>query len=102
MGTMNISLPDALKSFVDEQVNLGSYGTSSAYSATGSPRYTHELNLPELRFWPITKYPHLAFYDEQPQHIDVWGVLHGEQDIPVLMQQNTESLMPSDLRQRKA
>jgi antitoxin ParD1/3/4 len=28
---MNISLPDALKSFVDERVNLGSYGTSSEY-----------------------------------------------------------------------
>ena len=28
---MNISLPDALKSFVDEQVNQGSYSTSSEY-----------------------------------------------------------------------
>jgi antitoxin ParD1/3/4 len=28
---MNISLPDGLKSFVDGQVNLGSYGTSSEY-----------------------------------------------------------------------
>lgn len=28
---MNISLPDALKSFVDEQVNKGGYGTSSEY-----------------------------------------------------------------------
>lgn len=28
---MNISLPDALKSFVDEQVNQGGYGTSSEY-----------------------------------------------------------------------
>ena len=26
---MNISLPDTLKSFVDEQVNQGGYGTSS-------------------------------------------------------------------------
>lgn len=31
MGTMNISLPDTLKSFVDEQVSQGSYGTSSEY-----------------------------------------------------------------------
>ena len=31
MGTMNISLPDALKSFVDEQVSQGRYGTSSEY-----------------------------------------------------------------------
>lgn len=28
---MNISLPDTLKSFVDDQVNRGSYGTSSEY-----------------------------------------------------------------------
>ena len=31
MGTMNISLPDALKSFVDEQVEKRGYGTSSDY-----------------------------------------------------------------------
>jgi antitoxin ParD1/3/4 len=31
MTTMNISLPDALKSFVDEQVDLRGYGTSSEY-----------------------------------------------------------------------
>ena len=28
---MNISLPDALKSFVDDQVNQRGYGTSSEY-----------------------------------------------------------------------
>jgi len=28
---MNISLPDSLKNFVDEQVNQGGYGTSSEY-----------------------------------------------------------------------
>lgn len=28
---MNISLPDTLKAFVDEQVRQGSYGTSSEY-----------------------------------------------------------------------
>lgn len=31
MRTMNISLPDALKSFVDEQVSSRGYGTSSEY-----------------------------------------------------------------------
>jgi antitoxin ParD1/3/4 len=31
MSTMNISLPDILKSFVDEQVSQGCYGTSSEY-----------------------------------------------------------------------
>ncbi len=31
MSTMNISLPEALKSFVDEQVATRGYGTSSEY-----------------------------------------------------------------------
>ena len=31
MSTMNISLPETLKSFVDEQVSLRGYSTSSEY-----------------------------------------------------------------------
>ena len=31
MSTMNISLPDSLKTFVDEQVSQHGYGTSSEY-----------------------------------------------------------------------
>ena len=31
MSTMNISLPDALKAFVDEQVSGRDFGTSSEY-----------------------------------------------------------------------
>lgn len=31
MGTMNISLPDSLRDFVDEQVEQRGYGTSSEY-----------------------------------------------------------------------
>jgi antitoxin ParD1/3/4 len=31
MTTMNISLPDDLKAFVDEQVSSGGYGTTSEY-----------------------------------------------------------------------
>jgi antitoxin ParD1/3/4 len=31
MSTMNISLPDSLKSFVDDQVNQRGYSTSSEY-----------------------------------------------------------------------
>jgi antitoxin ParD1/3/4 len=31
MTTMNVSLPDDLKSFVDSQVNHGNYGSTSEY-----------------------------------------------------------------------
>ena len=34
MSTMNISLPETLKSFVDEQVDQGGYSTSSEYVRT--------------------------------------------------------------------
>lgn len=53
---------------------------------TGSVRYAHELALPGLRFWPMTRFPHLIFYFEQSDCIDVWRVLHGRRDIPAWMQ----------------
>lgn len=62
------------------------YGHIGRHLATGSPRYAHELNLPGLRVWPLTRYPHLVFYVERPDHIDVWRVLHGPRDIPAWMQ----------------
>lgn len=31
MGTMNVSLPDTLKAYVDQQVAQAGYGTSSEY-----------------------------------------------------------------------
>jgi toxin ParE1/3/4 len=58
------------------------YAHISKHPATGSPRYAHELSIPELRSWPLSKYPYLAFYVEQTDHIDVWRVLHMKRDIP--------------------
>lgn len=50
--------------------------------STGSPRYSHELNLAGLRCWPLKRYPHIVFYVDRSDHVDVWRVLHGERDIP--------------------
>lgn len=58
------------------------YAHIGRHPATGSPRYAHELDLPGLRSWPLTGYPHLIFYIERGDHIDVWRVLHGQRDIP--------------------
>lgn len=58
------------------------YRHIGGYPATGSPRYAHELTLPGLRSWPLTRHPYLVFYLERPDHIDVWRVLHGQRDIP--------------------
>ena len=67
------------------------YAHISRYAATGLPRYAHGLNLPGLRFWPLTCYPHLVFYIEMDDHVDVWRVLHGERDIPAWMHQPNEA-----------
>jgi len=61
------------------------YAHLGRHAGTGSLRYAHELNLPGLRAWPLTRYPYLVFYVERLDHIDVWRVLHGHSDIPAWM-----------------
>ena len=80
-----------------ERVALGfidalerAYDQIGRYPASGSPRYAHELDLPGLRSWKLKLYPHLVFYVEREDHIDVWRVLHGERDIPAWMQDGGE------------
>lgn len=49
---------------------------------SGSARYSHEVNLPGLRSWPLKSYPYLVFNMSGDGSIDVWRVLHGRRDIP--------------------
>ena len=53
---------------------------------SGSPRYAHELDIPDLRFRTVGKFPYLVFYVESEADIDVSRVLHGAQDIPAWLQ----------------
>ena len=88
----NRDVDDAVNFYLNEGGHLAALGFIDAleqayarigrHPATGSPRYAHELNLPGLRCWPLTKYPHLVFYVECTDHIDVWRVLHEQRDIP--------------------
>jgi antitoxin ParD1/3/4 len=48
MTTMNISLPEALKTFVDEQVSGRGYSTSSEYVRELIPRDQDRLKLRNL------------------------------------------------------
>ena len=61
------------------------YAHVGRHPATGSTGHAHELNLPGLRSWPLTRHPYLVFYIEHATHIDVWRVLHGRRDIPARM-----------------
>lgn len=88
----NRDIDEAISYYLSESAEQATLGLINAlenayvhigrHPATGSPRYAHVLNLPGLRFWPLTRYPYLVFYMERPDHIDVWRVLHGKLDVP--------------------
>ncbi|SCK42275.1 toxin ParE1/3/4 [Variovorax sp. HW608] len=92
----NRDVDDAIAHYLQEGAEGAALGfidaLESAYlhigrhPGTGSARYAHELELPGLRFWPLTRFPHLVFYFEQSNCIDVWRVLHGQRDVPAWMQ----------------
>ena len=52
------------------------------HPAIGSPRYAHELNIPQLRFWPLSRFPYALFYIEHADHLDVIRCVHMSRDIP--------------------
>lgn len=52
------------------------------HPGSGSSRYAHELDLPGLRSWTLARYPHVVFYFELADQVDVWRVLLSERDMP--------------------
>lgn len=53
-----------------------------AYPGTGSPRFAHELNIPNLRTCQITRFPYLLLYIEHDDFVDLLRVMHMGRDIP--------------------
>lgn len=76
---------DAALGFIDALEKA--YAHLSRHPGTGSPRYGHELNLPGLRAWPLTRYPYIVFYMERVESIDVWRVLQSQRDVPAWLQE---------------
>lgn len=54
----------------------------SKQPAAGSQRYGHELQISDLRQWPIKRFPYLIFYIEKERSIEIARVLHRRRDIP--------------------
>ena len=52
------------------------------FAESGSPRLAHELEIPDLRSWPLRGFPYLICYVVQNETVDVWRVLHQQRDIP--------------------
>jgi toxin ParE1/3/4 len=97
----NRDVDDAIDHYLSEGAEQAAFGFIDAlekayahiarHPATGSPRYAHALNIPGLRSWPLTRYPHLVFFVEHEDHIAVWRVLHGQRDIPGRLVDDNES-----------
>jgi toxin ParE1/3/4 len=58
------------------------YSQLGRHPDIGSPRYAYELDLPGLRSWSLRRYPHLVFYMDRGDHVDVWRIIDGSRDIP--------------------
>ena len=56
------------------------------YPASGSPRFAHELGIPNLRHVRIRGFPYLIFYVELAARVDVWRDLHAKHDIPAWLE----------------
>ncbi|AAK64957.1 MULTISPECIES: type II toxin-antitoxin system RelE/ParE family toxin [Sinorhizobium] len=63
------------------------YASIASHPEAGSLRYAYELGLPDLRSVSLKRYPYLIFYRDQPDHVDVWRVLHAKRDNPQWMQE---------------
>ncbi|MCC5950508.1 MAG: type II toxin-antitoxin system RelE/ParE family toxin [Acidimicrobiia bacterium] len=48
----------------------------------GLLRFAFELDIPDLRSWPLQRFPYLVFYVPDDDRIDIWRVLHARRDIP--------------------
>jgi toxin ParE1/3/4 len=89
-------MDNAIAFYVGEQATEEALGFVDALEAacahigrhagTGSTRHAHELQLPGLRCWRLTRFPYLLFYMAHEDHIDVWRVLHERRDIAEQMQ----------------
>ncbi len=80
--------PEVAQRFVSAvERATGSIGRSPH---SGSLRFAYELEVPDLRSWPVTRFPYLIFFVEHPAHIDVWRILHTRRDIPATLSDTQE------------
>jgi toxin ParE1/3/4 len=76
---------DVALGFVDALQDA--YRLIATRPATGSPFHGHHLGLPGLRHRRLKRYPYLVFYIDRVDHVDIWRVLHAQQDIPARLRE---------------
>jgi toxin ParE1/3/4 len=57
----------------------------SRQPGAGSQRFGHELDIPDLRQWPLGRFPYLIFYVEKTNRIEIVRVLHTGRNVPALI-----------------
>ncbi|QQR75348.1 MAG: type II toxin-antitoxin system RelE/ParE family toxin [Holophagales bacterium] len=57
------------------------------HPGSGSPRYALDLNIPQLRFLPLQRYPYALFYVEHDEHLYVIRCVHMSRDLPATLRE---------------
>ena len=52
----------------------------------GSLRFAYELAIPDLRAWPLQRFPYVVFYLIADDQIDVWRIVHDRRDVPTALE----------------
>ncbi|MFW2383424.1 MAG: type II toxin-antitoxin system RelE/ParE family toxin [Acidimicrobiales bacterium] len=53
----------------------------------GSLQFAYELAIPDLRAWPLRRFPYIVFYVVTDEEIDIWRILHTRRDVPTTLEQ---------------
>ena len=72
--------PHAADGFIDELERAVHH--IERHPTYGSPRYSHELDIPRLRHWKLKRFPFALFYLEYSDHLVVIRCVHTSRDIP--------------------
>lgn len=52
----------------------------------GSLQFAYELGIPDLRAWPLPRFPYIVFYVVADDEIDVWRILRSQRDVPATLE----------------
>ncbi len=66
-------------------------GQVSRSPRSGNPRFSYELEIPDLRVRPLARFPYLVFYVVGDEAVDVWRILHTRRDIPTALGDDTDT-----------
>lgn len=64
------------------------YQAIGLHPGIGSPRLIDLPDIPDLRGFPVRRFPHIVIYIERFDHIDVVRVLHARRDFPAQVRES--------------